>query len=63
MPAVVDKVHAFRTSVVLLAGRLDEWAALGQHLCLVPPIADPPKPRRSGAHDRVARTREPAEET
>ena len=32
---VVDKVRAFRASVVLLAGRLDEPAA-GQHLYLVP---------------------------
>ena len=33
---VVDKVRAFRASVVLLAGRLDERAAPGQHLYLVP---------------------------
>jgi flagellar protein FlbD len=32
---VVDKVRAFRASVVLLAGRLDGQAA-GQHLYLVP---------------------------
>jgi flagellar protein FlbD len=32
---VVDKVRAFRASVVLLAGRLDAPAA-GQHLRLVP---------------------------
>jgi flagellar protein FlbD len=32
---VVDKVRAFRASVVLLAGRLDEPAA-GHHLYLVP---------------------------
>ena len=34
---IVDKVRAFRASVVLLAGRLDEPAArTGQHLHLVP---------------------------
>ena len=33
---VVDKVRAFRASVVLLAGRLDKPAATGQHLYLVP---------------------------
>ena len=33
---VVDKVRAFRASVVLLAGRLDDRAAPGQHLYLVP---------------------------
>jgi flagellar protein FlbD len=33
---VVDKVRAFRASVVLLAGRLDQPAATGQHLYLVP---------------------------
>ena len=38
---VVDKVRAFRASVVLLAGRLDDRAAPGQHLYLVPPISDP----------------------
>ena len=32
---VVDKVRAFRASVVVLAGRL-EGAATGQHLYLVP---------------------------
>ena len=39
---VVDKVRAFRASVVLLAGRLDEPGAAGQHLFLVPtPDQDP----------------------
>jgi hypothetical protein len=33
---VVDKVRAFRASVVLLAGRLAEPATAGQHLYLVP---------------------------
>jgi flagellar protein FlbD len=33
---VVDKVRAFRASVVLLAGRLDQQPAAGQHLFLVP---------------------------
>jgi flagellar protein FlbD len=33
---VVDKVRAFRASVVLLAGRLDERAAPGQRLYLLP---------------------------
>ena len=34
---IVDKVRAFRASVVLLAGRLDEPAArTGRHLHLVP---------------------------
>ena len=34
---IVDKVRAFRASVVLLAGRLDEPAArTGQHPHLVP---------------------------
>jgi flagellar protein FlbD len=33
---VVDKVRAFRASVVLLAGRLDERAAPDQRLFLVP---------------------------
>jgi hypothetical protein len=34
---IVDKVRAFRASVVLLAGRLDEPATrTGQHLHLVP---------------------------
>ena len=33
---VVDKVRAFRASVVVLAGRLEERAAPGQHLYLVP---------------------------
>ena len=33
---IVDKVRAFRASVVLLAGRLDERPATGQHLYLVP---------------------------
>jgi flagellar protein FlbD len=37
---VVDKVRAFRASVVLLAGRMDH-AAAGQHLYLVPPVPDP----------------------
>jgi hypothetical protein len=33
---IVAKVRAFRASVVLLAGRLDERQATGQHLYLVP---------------------------
>ena len=33
---IVDKIRAFRASVVLLAGRLDERQATGQHLYLVP---------------------------
>ena len=34
---IVEKIRAFRASVVLLAGRLDERAAPGQqHLYLVP---------------------------
>ena len=33
---IVDKVRAFRASVVLLAGRLDQQPAAGQHLRLVP---------------------------
>jgi flagellar protein FlbD len=33
---VVDKVRAFRASVVLLAGRLDERQATGQRLYLLP---------------------------
>jgi flagellar protein FlbD len=37
---VVDKVRAFRASVVLLAGRMDH-APAGPHLYLVPPVPDP----------------------
>jgi flagellar protein FlbD len=37
---IVEKVRAFRASVVLLAGRLDEHPATGQHLRLVP-VPDP----------------------
>ena len=33
---IVDKVRAFRASVVLLAGRLDERSATSQRLHLVP---------------------------
>ena len=33
---IVDKVRAFRASVVLLAGRLDERSTTGQHLYVVP---------------------------
>jgi flagellar protein FlbD len=33
---IVEKVRAFRASVVLLAGRLDEPEATGRHLYLVP---------------------------
>jgi flagellar protein FlbD len=33
---VVDKIRAFRASVVLLAGRLDQRQTTGQHLRLVP---------------------------
>ena len=33
---IVDKVRAFRASVVLLAGRLDERSAASQRLHLVP---------------------------
>jgi flagellar protein FlbD len=33
---IVDRVRAFRASVVLLAGRLEEPSATGQHLYLVP---------------------------
>ena len=36
VPEIVDKVRAFRASVVLLAGRLDQPAATGQHLYLDP---------------------------
>ena len=35
VPEIVDKVRAFRASVVMLAGRLDPPAS-GQHLYLVP---------------------------
>jgi flagellar protein FlbD len=35
---VVDKVRAFRASVVLLAGRLDDHRPGGQHLYLVPTL-------------------------
>jgi flagellar protein FlbD len=33
---IVDRVRAFRASVVLLAGRLDERETTGQRLYLVP---------------------------
>lgn len=33
---IVDKVRAFRASVVLLAGRLDERSATSQRMHLVP---------------------------
>jgi flagellar protein FlbD len=33
---IVDRVRAFRASVVLLAGRLDEPEATGQQLYLLP---------------------------
>jgi flagellar protein FlbD len=33
---IVDKVRAFRASVVMLAGRLDGPVTAGQHLYLVP---------------------------
>ncbi|HEV2893497.1 MAG TPA: flagellar FlbD family protein [Actinomycetota bacterium] len=33
---IVDKIRAFRASVVVLAGRLEERSAPGQHLYLVP---------------------------
>jgi flagellar protein FlbD len=33
---VVDKIRAFRASVVLLAGRLDQRQTTSQHLRLVP---------------------------
>lgn len=33
---IVDKVRAYRASVVLLAGRLDERSSTSQHLHLVP---------------------------
>ena len=33
---IIDKVRAFRASVVLLAGRLDERSATSQRLHLVP---------------------------
>jgi flagellar protein FlbD len=33
---IVDRVRAFRASVVLLAGRLDERETTGQHLYLIP---------------------------
>jgi flagellar protein FlbD len=33
---IIDRVRAFRASVVLLAGRLDEPAPNGHHLHLVP---------------------------
>jgi flagellar protein FlbD len=36
MAEIVDKVRAFRASVVLLAGRLDERSATSQRLHLVP---------------------------
>ena len=36
VPEIVDKIRAFRASVVLLADRLDSSQAAGQHLYLVP---------------------------
>ena len=33
---IVDKIRAFRASVVRLAGRLDERSPTGQHLYVVP---------------------------
>jgi hypothetical protein len=33
---VVDKIRAFRASVVMEAGRLDQRQTAGQHLRLVP---------------------------
>ena len=33
---IVDKIRAFRASVVVLAGRLEQRPATGQHLYLVP---------------------------
>jgi flagellar protein FlbD len=33
---IVDKIRAFRASVVLLAGRLDDRSTTGQHLYVVP---------------------------
>jgi flagellar protein FlbD len=33
---IVEKVQAFRASVILLAGRLDDRQATGHHLYLVP---------------------------
>jgi flagellar protein FlbD len=33
---IVDKVRAFRASIVLLAGRPEQQPAAGQHLYLVP---------------------------
>jgi flagellar protein FlbD len=33
---IVDKIRAFRASVVVLAGRLEERTPTGQHLYLVP---------------------------
>ena len=36
VPEIVDKVRAFRASVVMLAGRLGTFQAAGQHLYLVP---------------------------
>ena len=33
---IVDKIRAFRASVVVLAGRLEERTPAGQHLYLVP---------------------------
>ena len=33
---IVDKIRAFRASVVVLAGRLEEHATTSQHLYLVP---------------------------
>ena len=36
MAEIVDKIRAFRASVVVLAGRLEERTPTGQRLYLVP---------------------------
>ena len=38
---IVDKIRAFRASVVLLAGRLDERSATGQQRLHLVPSPDP----------------------
>jgi flagellar protein FlbD len=41
VPEIVDKIRAFRASVVLLAGRLDERSATGQQRLHLVPSPDP----------------------
>ena len=38
---IVDKIRAFRASVVLLAGRLDERTPTGQQRLRLLPMSDP----------------------